>query len=57
MKVAEAGGIDVVVSAMKRNEGHAGVQEAGCRALQNLTDNAENKVEAACQSCPANPEV
>ncbi len=33
VKVARAGGIEAVMSAMRAHVGHAGVHEAGCRAL------------------------
>ena len=36
MKIASLGGIEVIVSAMKRHSGHDGIQEKGSRALGNL---------------------
>ncbi len=33
VKIVRAGGIEVLLSAMRAHEGHEGVQEAGCRAL------------------------
>ena len=44
VKVAQAGGIEMVISAMKKHEGHAGVQEKGCAALWSLAVNADNQV-------------
>ncbi len=40
MKVASLGGIEVIVSAMKRHSGHEGVQVHGCTALANLAHNS-----------------
>ena len=42
--IADAGGIEAVVDAMRENKGHAGMQVAGCRALVNLaSDNRDNQ--------------
>ena len=38
--------LEAVVAAMRAHSGHAGVQEAGCRALWNMTLNDGNKVKA-----------
>ncbi len=40
MKIASLGGIEVIVSAMKRHSGHEGIQENGCKALNNLAVNS-----------------
>ena len=45
--IAEAGGIDCVVSAMQRHAGHTAVQEAGCWALASLACNHDNCVAIA----------
>ncbi len=37
MKIASLGGIEVIVSAMKRHSGHEGVQHQGCWALVDLS--------------------
>ena len=43
--IAEQGGVDAILSAMKEHASVAAVQEAGCRALRNLAGvNAENQV-------------
>ena len=47
VKIAEAGGIQAIVEGMDKHKEHAGVQEHGCWALQNLADNAENQVKIA----------
>ena len=39
--IAAAGGIAAVIGAMGRCEGHAGVQQYGCRALVNLAFNGK----------------
>ncbi len=36
MKIASLGGIEVIISAMKRHSGHEEIQHYGCRALNNL---------------------
>ena len=46
-KVAEAGGIGAVASAMRQHEGDAGVQEQGCGALWDLSLLAENQANVA----------
>jgi len=45
--IAVAGGIPVVLAAMKAHEGHKDVQEQGCGALVNLAFNADNKMAIA----------
>ncbi len=40
--------IEVVISAMSKHEGHAGVQKKGCAALNTLAySNADNQVKVA----------
>eukprot|EP00961_Rhodomonas_salina_P199934 2696514-Rhodomonas_salina.1 len=46
-RVANEGGIGVVLGAMWQHAEHAGVQEAGCRAVWNLAANADNSVKVA----------
>ena len=43
MKVVEAGGLAVIIAAMKNHATHAGVQEQACRALCNLAANGKEK--------------
>ena len=43
MKVVEAGGLAVIIAAMKNHATHAGVQEQACRALGNLAANGKEK--------------
>jgi len=45
--IAAAGGIPVVLVAMKAHKRHAGVQHHGCRALANLACNAKNNTAIA----------
>ena len=40
MKITSLGGIEVIISAMKRYSGHEEVQENGCRALVYLASNS-----------------
>ena len=44
IKIAEQGGISVILEAMRTHTSHAGVQEEGCGALRNLAVNAGNKI-------------
>ena len=43
VKAGRAGAIDVIVSAMKTHINNAGVCEAGCRALSNITVNGTSQ--------------
>jgi hypothetical protein len=47
VKIVQAGGIEVVISAMKEHEEHAEVQQAGCGSLTNLCLNADNQGKVA----------
>ena len=41
--MANAGGIELIVSAMKEHKSSAGVQEKGCGALRNLASNGRKR--------------
>ena len=43
VKAGRAGAIDVIVSAMKTHNNNAGVCEAGCGALWNITLNGKSQ--------------
>ena len=47
MTIAEQGGVDAVLTAMRSHASVEAVQVCGCRALWNLAGNAENQVPAA----------
>ena len=49
IKIAEQGGIDVILEAMRTCKSHAGVQRVGCGALCRLAVNADNKIKIAEQ--------
>ena len=50
MKIAEEGGIKVIVATMQGHAENAVVQEKTCGALWNLSDNTDNKVKIAEES-------
>ena len=48
MKVVEAGGLAVIIAAMKNHATHAGVQEGACSALCILAANGKEKGGGKC---------
>ena len=46
-RIAEAGGIAVILSGMKAHKDHAEVQAHGCHGLANLATNTDNRVSIA----------
>ena len=43
MKVVEAGGLAVIIAAMKAHASNAGVQEQACGALRTISVNGKEK--------------